>query len=115
MEIILSPHIKAVTGSIGSGYGYHIQRRKKRFFGKRNTKGVVPRDGHLRFIFACADIARTGLHISEVRVRAQEIEAALREAGAYMAAERVKHNIREAGKHFYDARDIMNLKTTFGL
>lgn len=115
MEILLSPRVKAITGSLGSGYGYHIQRRKERFFGKRNTKGVVPRDGHLRFIFACADLARTGLHISEVRVRAHEMRDALSESGKWMAAQRVEHNIREAGKHFYNARDIVNLKITFGL
>lgn len=56
MKINLSDHIDSLTGSLGRGFGYHIQRRKNGFFAKRNSKGVVPRDGHCRLIVACADI-----------------------------------------------------------
>ena len=115
MEVILSQACQSFTGSLGRGFGYHIQRRKGRFFGQRNTKGNVPQDGHMRFIFACADIARMGFHLNDVKISAEELKTALSEAGKHAAAQRVEHNISEARKHFYDARDIVNLKITFGL
>ena len=80
MEIILSKQCESLTGSLGSGFGYHIQRRKNGFFAKRNTKGVVPPDGHLRFILTCADLAQSKLHIADIRVSAKEFRQALREA-----------------------------------
>ena len=64
MEIILSKQCESLTGSLGQGFGYHIQKRKNGFFAKRNTKGEVPRDGHLRFILSCAEIAQSKLHES---------------------------------------------------
>ena len=115
MEVILTDGCLSLTGSLGRGFGYHIQRRKNRFYGKRNTKGNVPREGHMRFIFACADIAKLGLHIQDVKVGAEELESALIEAGKYQAAQRVKQNADAETKLVYDARDIMNLKITFGL
>ena len=52
MEIILSKQCESLTGSLGRGFGYHIQRRKNGFFAKRNSHGEIPRDGHLRFILS---------------------------------------------------------------
>ena len=80
MEIILSKQCESLTGSLGRGFGYHIQRRKKGFFAKRNTKGVVPPDGHLRFILTCADLAQSKLHIADISVTREELAEALREA-----------------------------------
>ena len=57
MEIILSSNCKSLTGSLGRGFGYSIQRRKNRFFTKRDSKGIIPPDGHWRFIVACAELA----------------------------------------------------------
>ena len=108
MEIILSNHCKSLTGSLGSGFGYHIQRRKNGFFAKRNSKGIVPPDGHWRFITTCAELAQMGLHLSNIKVSRDEVRTALLEAGHHTAMWHLKLNI-------YDARDIINLKTTFGL
>lgn len=86
MEIILSKQCEALTGSLGRGFGYSIQRRRSydgsvRFFSQRSKHPPIPHDGHLRFIFACADLAQMGLHVSDIRVPRKELAQALAEAG----------------------------------
>ena len=81
MKIILTEQCESFTGSLGRGFGYHIQRRKNGFFAKRNTKGIVPQDGHWRFIVACAEQARMKLHIADIKVSYTEFYDAVREAG----------------------------------
>ena len=81
MEIILSKQCESLTGSLGKGFGYHIQRRKKGFYAKRNTKGVVPPDGHWEFIVLCAEMARRSLYIADIRVSRKELVKAVEEAG----------------------------------
>lgn len=86
MEIILSKQCKFLTGSLGKGFGYHIQRRtdpdgKIRFWGVRQSKGEIPADGHLRFILTCAELAQMKLHIADIRVAGWELYLALEEAG----------------------------------
>ena len=86
MEIILSKQCKALTGSLGKGFGYFIQRRRSydgsvRFFSQRSKHPPIPHDGHLRFIFACANLAQMGLHIADIRVPRKELAQALAEAG----------------------------------
>ena len=81
MEILITKQCEAITGSLGRGYGYHIQRRKNGFFAKRNSNGAIPTDGHLRFIFACAELAQLKTHISDIRVSRKELREALSEAG----------------------------------
>lgn len=86
MEIILSKQCEALTGSLGKGFGYHIQRRtdhdgKTRFWGVRQSNGVIPHDGHLRFIFACAELAQMKTHITDILVSRKELSDALWEAG----------------------------------
>ena len=81
MEFILSPQCEAIAGSFGEGFGYHIQRRKNGFFSQLNSKGIIPRDGHLKFIFTSAVLAQMGLHISDIRVPRKELAQALAEAG----------------------------------
>lgn len=81
MRLILSKQCKSLTGSVGRGFGYHIQRRGERFYGVRNTKGDVPSSGHIRFILACAKMAQMALHITDIAVPRQEFIDALREAG----------------------------------
>ena len=115
MEIILSNQAKSIKGTLGKNYGYHIQRRKNHFYGVRFSNGDVPPDGHLRFIFACAELARTGLHICNVKLGAVELHAALTQARKYQAAQQVQHNAEKKGKLVYNAQDIINLKITFGL
>lgn len=108
MEVILTQKCKSLTGVLGSGFGYHIQRRKNGFFSKRNSKGPIPPDGHLRFIFACADLVQNKLHIADIKVSREEVRRALLEAGDLSAVWNLNLDI-------YNARDILNLKTTFGL
>ena len=108
MEVILSNNCLALQGSLGRGYGYYIRSTKKgRFFSQRSRYNVPP-DGHLRFIFLCAELAKNKLHITDIRVSWAELGAALEEARCFIAL----HNLR---LETYNARDILNLKTNFGL
>jgi hypothetical protein len=112
MEIILSKQCEALTGSLGHGFGYYIRRvpRKDgsvRFFSQR-SKWNVPTDGHLRFIFTCAELAHAKLHITDVQLSRDELKQALWEAKHFIAAQNLKLKT-------YNAQDIINLKHTFGL
>ncbi len=108
MKIILSQQCESLTGMLNSSLGYHIEHRKNGFFSKRNQRGIVPPEGHWRFILTCAELAQNKLHIADIRVSREELKQALYEAKHFIASE---HLCRD----FYDARDIINLKTTFSL
>ena len=115
MEIILSKQCKYLTGSLGKGFGYHIQGRtdrdgKTRFWGVRQSKGEIPANGHLRFILTCAELAQAKLHITDVKVTNRELFEALREANSPSPAFLNWNNVET-----YNASDILNLKTKFGL
>ena len=97
------------------GLGYHLVARKNGFIARRNSKGSVPPDGHLRFIFLCAELAQNKLHITDVKVDWLELQTALYEAKCFVASEQVRRNYADKCKASYDARDILNLKITFGL
>ena len=115
MEIFLAPTCTSLTGTLGSGFGYYIRSTKKgRFFGQR-SKHDVPPDGHWRFILACAELAQAKLHICDIRIEWEELRSALFEAKFFVASEMVRRNYEDKNKVHYDARDIINLKTTFGL
>ena len=115
MQIFLSNQIKSLTGSLDRGFGYHIERRKNGFFSKRSQRAVVPPDGHWRFILACAELARMGLHIADIKIHWMELQTALYEAKCFTASEMVRRNYADKGKANYNAADIINLKITFGL
>lgn len=115
MEVILSNQCKSLTGSFGRGFGYHIQHRKNGFFAKRNAKGIIPPDGHWRFIATCAELANMGLHICNIKIHWRELQTALYDAKNFVASEQVRRNYADKCKADYNARDILNLKTTFGL
>ena len=106
MEIILSKQCESLTGSLGKGFGYSIQRRKdhkgRYHFYSQRYKWNVPPDGHLRFIFACADLAQMGLRVSDIRVTRKELREALEEAGSFLSA---AHDIR----HELSATDIIKI------
>ena len=112
MEIILSKQCESLTGSLGRGFGYSIQRRRdhegRYHFYSQRSKWNVPRDGHMRFIFTCADLAQMGLHIADISVKKEELYDALTEANHWIAA-------RSLRLPLYNARDIINLKITFSL
>ena len=108
MKVILSTQCLALTGMLERGLGYHLEHRKNGFFSKRNQKGFVPPDGHWRFIVLCAEMAQNGLYISDILVTCSEVEEALNEAHHFIAAQNLRLPL-------YNARDILNLKTTFGL
>ena len=86
MEIILSKQCKSLTGSLGRGYGYFIQRRRDHkgnvsFHSQRSKHPPVPRDGHWNFIVKCAELAQMKLHIADIRVSGRELNDAYYEAG----------------------------------
>ena len=107
MEIILSKQCESLKGSLGRGFGYFIVKRKDRFYSVR-SKHRVPTDGHWRFILTCAELAQAKLHIADIRVSREELKQAMYEARIFIAMQHLRKDI-------YDARDIINLKITFGL
>ena len=120
MELLLCTTCQSISGSLGKNLGYHIEPRKNkhgktRFFGRRNTRGSVPEGGHLRFIFACLELTRTHLHLSDVRISAAELHNALMDANCFQAAQNVWRHLVEGTHPFYNAADLQNLKTTFSL
>ena len=115
MQIFLSKHVDSLTGMPDNRCGYHIQHRKNGFFAKRNSRGHVPPDGHLRCILQCAQLAYRKIFIADIRVHWLELSDALYEAGIFTANQLVRKNGVEAIKSTYHARDIINLKTTFSL
>ena len=80
MEIILSPTCTSLNGALDTHLGYFIVNRKGRFFSQRSRFSVPP-DGHWRFIVACAQLAQNGLHIADIKVSREEVDAARMEAG----------------------------------
>ena len=115
MKVLLSSQCLSLTGMLERGLGYHLEHRKNGFFSKRNQKGFVPPDGHWRFIVLCAELAQNGLYISDIEVGWYELHESLKEAHHFIAAQNVRRNGEEALKLTYNARDILNLKTTFSL
>ena len=111
MEIILSKQCEALTGSLGKGYGYYIRRARHqdgsvRFFSQRSKHSPIPRDGHLRFIFACADLALLKTHIADIRVPAKELRLAFDEA-RLMYGDRL---VKADAKQIYNAREVLDFK-----
>ena len=109
MEIFLTKQCKALTGSLGKGYGYFIQRRRSydgsvRFFSQRSKHPPIPADGHLRFIFACADLAQMKTHITDIIISRQELLDALLEAG-WCVSRHVPEKLK-----FLHTSDVLTLK-----
>ena len=114
MEIILSKQCESLTGSLGKGFGYFIQRRrgqdgKYHFFSQRSKHPPIPIDGHLRFIFTCADLAQMRLHVSDIRVPAKELREALEEADLWYGVRVENTN----AKQIYNASDIINYRRNY--
>ncbi len=116
MEIILTKQCESFTGSLGKGYGYHIQRRtdrngKTRFWGVRQSNGEIPPDGHLRFIFTCAELAQLKVHLSDIRVSAKELRLAFNEARLFYCDRLVKANANQ----IYNAAEVLKFKNCCNL
>lgn len=114
MEIILSKQCESLTGSLGRGFGYFIQRRrgqdgKYHFFSQRSKHPPIPIDGHLRFIFTCAELAQMGLHISDIRVSRDELVEAVEEAGWCLS--RFMENLHPT----LTAKEVLTFKQNVGL
>lgn len=107
MELILARTCKSLTGSFGKSYGYSVRRSGKQFFSVRSPKGPRIRDGHLRFIFACADMAQYNFFIANIDVEGKEILQAAREA-------QVTLDSVEADAH-YNAEQVRDIKRNHGL
>ena len=119
MEVILSEQCLSLTGMLERGLGYSIQARhskkgKVRYYSQR-SKHSVPYDGHWRFIVLCAELTRNKLYVTDIKVHWLELQTALYEAKCFTASEQVRRNYADKCKATYDARDILNLKTTFAL
>ena len=106
MKIILTQQCEMLSGALNKNFGYFIVRRKSGFYSQR-SKHSVPPDGHWRFILMCAELAGM-LHIADIIVSREELKQALYEAHGFVAMQNLRLEI-------YHARDIINLKTTFGL
>jgi len=107
MEIILARTCKSLTGSFGKSYGYSIRRSGKQFFSVRSPKGPRIRDGHLRFIFTCADLAQYNFIIANIDVEGEELLEAAREA-------HVELDSIVPDEH-YDAQQVRDIKRNHGL
>ena len=112
MEIILSKQCESLTGSLGKGFGYFIQRRRdhegRYHFYSQRSKWNVPPDGHLNFIFTCADLAQMTLHVSDIKVTNRELFEALREANLPAPAFLNWNNVET-----YNANDIINYRRNY--
>ena len=65
----------------------------------------MPEDGHWRFIVLCAEMARNGLYITDVRVSGGEMAGALLEAGLCTCAA-----IVISSKNTYNAKEVLAFK-----
>ena len=113
MEIFLTKQCETLTGSLGKGYGYYIRKVPNkegsiRFFSQR-SKWDVPADGHLRFIFACAELAQMKTHITDIIISRQELLGALWEAG-WCVSRHVPEKLK-----FLHATDVLTLKEKLNL
>ena len=114
MELILSKHCESLTGCLGRQFGYHIKHRKNGFFAERNPNSEVPPDGHWKMICACADLAEMKLHVTDIKVNAEEVAVALKEAGLTTPAYCLYAYPADYPQVFNEY-DIINLKNRFNL
>ena len=114
MEIFLTKQCETLTGSLGKGYGYYIRKAPNkegsvRFFSQRSKHPPIPADGHLRFIFACAQLAQMKAHITDIIISRQELLDALLEAG-WCVSRHVPEKLK-----FLHASDVLTLKEKLNL
>ncbi len=113
MRVLLSNMCLNLAGLLDPALGYFLVKRGDNFYSIRSKWGAPP-DGHWRFIVLCAELAQNQLYISDIEVGWLELMNALYEAKCFTASEQVRRNYVKH-KASYNARDILNLKTTLGL
>ena len=119
MKVILSNQCESLTGMLERGLGYFLQARRTKsgkvnYYSQRSKHGGPP-DGQWRFILTCANLAKVGLHVQDLSINWMELQTALYDARKYQASEHVRRNYADKAKVSYNAADILNLKTLFGL
>lgn len=108
MQIILSRSCYSLTGLLRKDCGYAIQRRKKGFFSRRNSRGTVHYYDHWLFIVLCAELAQSKLLVSDIVLSRKEFFEALNEAKLTVPEDRVQIDPLYAA-------DIINLKKYWNL
>jgi len=118
MEVILSRQCASLTGTIDSKNGYAIQRRGNRFFSVRPNNKFVQPDAHWDFIVLCAELAKSGLYITDIRVKRTELFCALMEAGYTSADLTLGANspsnespVPTLSKREFNATDVLSLSS----
>ena len=94
----------ALAGMLNPELGYFITQRPQGFFSQRSKHGAPP-DGHWRFIVLCAELAQTGLYISDIQVSRVELLNALSEAGLSLSS------ARDVRREVLSASDIMSIRS----
>ena len=108
MKIILSNMCTALVGMLKPELGYFLVQRGGSFFSQRSRHGAPP-DGHLRFIFLCAELAQNHLYISDIQVSRDELVKAVEEAGWCIS--RFTENLHPT----LTAKEVLTFKQTAGL
>ncbi len=111
MKVILSNMCLSLVGMLKPELGYFLVKRGKSFFSQRSGHGAPP-DGHLRFIFLCAEMAQNGLHIKDVRVAYTEFYDAVKEAGM---VHKIPAYYGWNSGAFLNAREVLKLKEEYAL
>ena len=111
MQIFLTTNCCSFTGSLGSSYGYYIKRHPHKdgtvvFHSQRSKHPPVPPNGHLRFIFACAEMAQKKICFQDIAVSAKELRLAFNEARLLYGDRLVKAD----AKQIYNAGEVLDLK-----
>ena len=103
----------ALVGMLKPELGYYLRKRGKTYFAQRSAHGAPP-DGHLRFIFLCAELAQNHLYISDIEVTAGELDDALEEAGLALGANPPSLSSlcsRDVRREVLSAADVMSIRS----
>ena len=98
----------ALVGMLKPELGYYLRKRGKTYFAQRSAHGAPP-DGHLRFIFLCAELAQNHLYISDIQVSRDELVKAVEEAGWCLS--RFMENLHPT----LTAKEVLTFKQTTAL
>ena len=83
MKLYLTKTCESLIGALDLRTGYHVHVFRGGLCIRRNAKGYVPTDGHLRMILHCADLVNAKIYLRDVRVSIKEFREALDEAGSF--------------------------------